>query len=62
MAIVLPEQASNRLLSRELIYTGITRAKKHLQIFSNKAVWSAGVKQKVSRASGLTKRLMSFLT
>ncbi|MEW6996944.1 exodeoxyribonuclease V subunit alpha [Colwelliaceae bacterium BS250] len=62
VAIVLPEQASNRLLSRELIYTGITRAKKHLQIFSNKAVWSAGVKQKVSRASGLTKRLMSFLT
>ncbi|WOH38283.1 exodeoxyribonuclease V subunit alpha [Thalassotalea fonticola] len=62
VALILPESGADRLLSRELIYTGITRAKKHLQIFCNKQVWLAGVTQKVSRASGLTKRLMSFMT
>lgn len=61
VALILPESGADRLLSRELIYTGITRAKKHLQIFCNKQVWGAGVTQKVSRASGLTKRLMSFV-
>lgn len=61
VALILPESGTDRLLSRELIYTGITRAKKHLQIYCNKQVWIAGVKQKVSRASGLTKRVMSFI-
>ncbi|WNC70208.1 exodeoxyribonuclease V subunit alpha [Thalassotalea nanhaiensis] len=62
VALILPESGANRLLSRELIYTGITRAKKHLQIFCSKSVWQTAVSQKVSRASGLTTRLMSFLT
>ncbi|WNC70650.1 exodeoxyribonuclease V subunit alpha [Thalassotalea psychrophila] len=61
VALILPELGANRLLSRELIYTGITRAKKHLQIFCSKSVWQTAVNQKVSRASGLTNRLMSFL-
>ncbi|TRX56781.1 exodeoxyribonuclease V subunit alpha [Thalassomonas sp. M1454] len=61
VALILPNTGNNRLLSRELIYTGITRAKSHLQIFTGKDVWYNGVKTKVSRASGLTKRLFNSL-
>tara|TARA_R110000751_G_scaffold25882_1_gene69745 strand:+ start:817 stop:2898 length:2082 start_codon:yes stop_codon:yes gene_type:complete len=53
VAMVLPEQKDNRLLSRELLYTGITRAKKHLSIASSQSVWQSGVSQQVNRHSGL---------
>ena len=53
VAMVLPEQKDNRLLSRELLYTGITRAKQHLSIASSQSVWQSGVSQQVSRFSGL---------
>jgi len=54
VAMVLPEQKDNRLLSRELLYTGITRAKQQLSIASSQQVWQSGVSQQVKRHSGLT--------
>ncbi len=62
VALILPEQATNRLLSRELIYTAITRAKQHLQIFCKQPIWQSGVNKKVSRASGLSQRLLTMLS
>ena len=53
VAMVLPEQKDNKLLSRELLYTGITRAKQQLSIASNQQVWQTGVSQQVKRYSGL---------
>jgi exodeoxyribonuclease V alpha subunit len=53
VAMVLPEQKDNRLLSRELLYTGITRAKQQLSIASSQSVWQSGVSQQVKRHSGL---------
>jgi exodeoxyribonuclease V alpha subunit len=53
VAIVLPKQADHQLLSRELLYTGITRAKQHLTIASNKQTWQLGVKKAIKRFSGL---------
>ncbi len=53
VAMVLPEQKDNRLLSRELLYTGITRAKLQLSIASSQHVWQSGVSQQVKRHSGL---------
>ncbi|WP_259367452.1 exodeoxyribonuclease V subunit alpha [Colwellia sp. MB02u-9] len=53
VAMVLPEQKDNRLLSRELLYTGITRAKLQLSIASSQSVWQSGVSQQVKRHSGL---------
>lgn len=61
VALVLPDQGSNRLLSRELIYTGITRAKSHLQIYCQTTTWHTGVSNRVDRASGLTSRLLAML-
>jgi exodeoxyribonuclease V alpha subunit len=53
VAIVLPEQADNKLLSRELMYTGITRAKKKLSVSSLANVWRHGVTTKTTRYSGI---------
>lgn len=55
MAISPPEtlQYQSRLLSRELLYTGITRAKNQLTIASHQNTWLQGVSNQVKRNSGL---------
>ena len=53
VAMVLPEQKDNKLLSRELLYTGITRAKSKLSIASAEGIWQSCVSQQVIRYSGL---------
>jgi len=54
VAIVLPKQTEHQLLSRELLYTGITRAKTKLTIASNSQTWQFGVKTAIKRYSGLS--------
>ncbi|PKF78465.1 exodeoxyribonuclease V subunit alpha [Vibrio sp. vnigr-6D03] len=54
--MVLPPSFSP-ILTRELIYTGITRAKKKLDLFGERNVMNRGVKVKTLRASGLAGRL-----
>jgi exodeoxyribonuclease V alpha subunit len=54
VAMVLPKNSNNQLLSRELLYTGITRAKKALTIASSQQPWQQGVTKAVKRNSGLT--------
>jgi len=53
VAMVLPKQSTHLLLSRELLYTGITRAKNQLTIASNKQTWHQGVTNVVKRYSSL---------
>jgi len=55
MAISPPEtlQFQSKLLTRELLYTGITRAKNKLTIASHQKTWSQGVNAQVKRNSGL---------
>jgi exodeoxyribonuclease V alpha subunit len=55
-ALVLPRQPS-ALLSRELIYTGITRARSQLTIIGRGEVLRAGVASVVERATGLVEAL-----
>ncbi len=54
--ILLPQQFST-LLTRELIYTGITRAKQVIHIWGNEQVLSMAVSKKISRTSGLREQL-----
>jgi exodeoxyribonuclease V alpha subunit len=56
VALVLPDHQS-QLLSRELIYTGLTRAKKRFSCLGTAAVWRAGVTARVDRWAGLAARL-----
>lgn len=54
VAIVLPPDAESKLLTREILYTGITRTKNRVYIFgSDKAVEKA-CKNKVERTTGLS--------
>ncbi len=50
--LVLPEEGSP-LLSRELLYTGITRAKSRFELFAVDGILLAAVQQKLSRTTGL---------
>lgn len=55
--MILPPQEDSLIVSRELIYTGITRAKQQVLIQSSKHVFLEGCNRKVSRHSGLQYRL-----
>ncbi|UCF83792.1 MAG: exodeoxyribonuclease V subunit alpha, partial [Desulfobacteraceae bacterium] len=50
--LLLPDQHTP-VLTRELIYTGITRAKKSIEIWGAENVFLEGVSQRIERSSGL---------
>ena len=54
--LVLPKEDS-RVLSRELLYTGITRAKKRLILYADPEIIATAVRRKTQRFSGLADRL-----
>ncbi|MCE2573627.1 exodeoxyribonuclease V subunit alpha [Motilimonas eburnea] len=54
--MVLPD-AMSPVLTRELIYTGITRAKQRLTLFAPETILNQAVRAKTLRASGLSYRL-----
>lgn len=50
--VVLPDEGS-RLLTRELLYTAVTRAREHLTVVSSEAALRQAIDRRVRRASGL---------
>ncbi|RME19231.1 MAG: exodeoxyribonuclease V subunit alpha [Deltaproteobacteria bacterium] len=58
VAVVLPS-AESPLLTRELVYTAVTRAKKRLFLYSTKAVLRAALARRIRRASGLDRLVAS---
>lgn len=54
--MVLPTEV-NPVLSRELVFTGVTRAKKELTVFADEKIWKTAIRQTVKRQSGLGKLL-----
>jgi len=56
--IVLPETI-NPVLTKELLYTAITRARKIVRLVAGEAVFSATVRQKVERITGLVDKFQS---
>lgn len=57
--LVLPDNYSP-LLSRELVYTAITRARQHLTIYSNPTIFSMAIKRPTRRSSGLAQRIKLY--
>ena len=53
--IVLPE-TMNPVLTKELLYTAITRARKTVRLVADEAVFAAAVRQKVERITGLVSK------
>lgn len=56
VAIVLPDTAT-QVLTRELLYTAVTRPKTRVTIYGELAVIAEAIKRPVERASGLRERL-----
>lgn len=52
VTVILPPPGSE-LLTRELLYTAVTRAEKHVRIIGSPEVLAAAVDRRVGRASGL---------
>ena len=56
VALVLPDRSSP-LLSRELLYTAITRARRRVTIHGSSEAVEAAVKRRIERDSGLGEAL-----
>ena len=56
ITVLLPEEGS-RLLTRELFYTAVTRAKSHVRVVGTEAAVRAAVATRAQRATGLRQRL-----
>jgi exodeoxyribonuclease V alpha subunit len=58
--MILPDRDSP-LLTRELIYTGITRAKKGVEIWADEEIFQNAVSRRIQRTSGLRDALWASL-
>ncbi|TCV94900.1 DNA helicase/exodeoxyribonuclease V alpha subunit [Luteibacter rhizovicinus] len=56
-ALVLPAQISP-VLTRELLYTGVTRARRHFTLLASREVLDVAVTRRTRRSSGLLERLL----
>jgi exodeoxyribonuclease V alpha subunit len=56
IALVLPEKASP-ILTRELVYTAVSRAETGLDVFADEQVLAAAIGRTVERSSGLREAL-----
>ncbi|NUR07395.1 MAG: ATP-binding domain-containing protein, partial [Nocardioidaceae bacterium] len=56
VTVLLPEEGS-RLLTRELFYTAVTRAKRHVRVVGTEASVRAAVATVAQRATGLRRRI-----
>jgi exodeoxyribonuclease V alpha subunit len=57
VAVVLPANAENRILSRQLLYTGVSRAKKGVELWASEASLATALNTPVRRMGGLASKL-----
>lgn len=57
--VVLPDDPRSRLLTRELLYTGVTRAVEAVTLVATREAIVAAVERPIRRASGLAERLVT---
>ncbi len=51
--LMLPEDSEHRLLTREILYTAVTRASRRLIVFGTTAAFQTALNRKIQRQSGL---------
>lgn len=56
-AVVLPPDPQHRILSRQLLYTGVSRAKRVVEIWGSPDVVAAALARPIQRAGGLAAKL-----
>ncbi|NIH41266.1 MAG: exodeoxyribonuclease V subunit alpha [Buchnera aphidicola (Periphyllus aceris)] len=57
--LILPLK-KNKIMSREIVYTAITRAKKYVWIYSKKNIFIKYIKNKIIKKSGIKKKLKNI--
>jgi len=57
VAVLLPPDADNRILTRELVYTAISRAKQHAEIWTTDDALRTALARPIRRQGGLRERL-----
>jgi exodeoxyribonuclease V alpha subunit len=57
VALLLHDDPEHALLTRELLYTAITRARQHFTLYATPEVLAATIKRHIQRSSGLAQRL-----
>jgi exodeoxyribonuclease V alpha subunit len=60
--LVLPEDAEAQILGRELLYTGITRARSHIDLMGKEAVILAAVRRSLPPTSCLRWRIQTMVS
>jgi exodeoxyribonuclease V alpha subunit len=60
-AVVSLPSASSPILSRELLYTALTRARERVTIVGSESAIRTAIEHRITRASGLRDRLWSNL-
>jgi exodeoxyribonuclease V alpha subunit len=60
VVVILPEKYGQSLLTRELLYTAVTRAKINVLLQTSQEVLKKCVEKSVSRASGIEERINNF--
>ncbi len=58
--ITLPDKI-NPILTRELLYTAVTRAKQQVHVLTSEAVFKQTISQQVSRYGGLAGKLKGLM-
>ncbi|MFT7489990.1 MAG: exodeoxyribonuclease V alpha subunit, partial [Candidatus Promineifilaceae bacterium] len=56
--MILPDR-DNPILTRELVYTGATRARRRLDVWASQEILEAAITRQTHRVSGLTMQLRS---
>ncbi len=62
VAVLLPPEAESRILSRQLLYTGLSRARRSLELVGARASIEAALARDVQRAGGLREKLTAAAT
>ena len=57
-AVLLPPDPQHRILSRQLLYTGLSRARRDVELWSTPDAVAAALARPVQRAGGLAARLL----
>jgi exodeoxyribonuclease V alpha subunit len=60
VVVVLPEKAAGKLLTRELLYTAVTRAKTKVLLQTSEETLKTCIETEVLRSSGLKQRLLKL--
>ncbi len=58
VAVLLPPEIKHRILSRQLLYTALSRARGNVEIWATQASLDGAVRTPVTRAGGLSDRLV----